>query len=95
MHPGLKGIVTYGANMQNMKIPFYDLKYQHSFFKAEFNAVLTRTIQTSDFIGGNLVESFEADLAAYIGVAYAVTVNSGTDALIFALRALGIGSGDM
>src|SRR5690606_6955787 len=46
------------------------------------------------FIGGPEVDSFEKEAAAYLGAKHAVGVNSGTDALVIALRALGVGAGD-
>jgi dTDP-4-amino-4,6-dideoxygalactose transaminase len=47
-----------------------------------------------DFIGGEAVGKLEAELAAYLGTPHVVTLNSGTDALILAMRALDIGPGD-
>jgi dTDP-4-amino-4,6-dideoxygalactose transaminase len=47
-----------------------------------------------DFVGGGAVVSFEAEAAAFCGTAHAVALNSGTDALIMSMRALGIGPGD-
>ena len=45
-------------------------------------------------IGGDDVAKLESELAAYLGIAHVVTLNSGTDALVFSLAALGIGLGD-
>ncbi|WP_375161831.1 DegT/DnrJ/EryC1/StrS family aminotransferase [Bradyrhizobium sp. RDT46] len=50
--------------------------------------------QRGDFIGGAAVGKLEEELSAYLGSPHVVTLNSGTDALILALRALDIGPGD-
>jgi len=51
-------------------------------------------IDGGDYIDGEPVREFERQFAHYVGCRYAVGVNSGTDALILAMKALGIGSGD-
>jgi perosamine synthetase len=53
-----------------------------------------RTLREEFFVGGESVEAFESDLCSYLNVDHAVTVDSGTRALQFALEALGIGEGD-
>jgi dTDP-3-amino-3,4,6-trideoxy-alpha-D-glucose transaminase len=60
----------------------------------ELAPVLERTMRDDDPILGEAVERFEANLARYHGVAHAVGVGSGTDAIIHMIRALGIGAGD-
>nr|WP_281416229.1 DegT/DnrJ/EryC1/StrS family aminotransferase [Deinococcus aestuarii] len=60
----------------------------------ELNAAVQRVMRSGHFIMGPDVLAFEEEVAAYLGVKHAVGVNSGTDALIIGLRALGIGSGD-
>lgn len=75
-------------------IPFFDLKQQYASIKPEIDAATQRVYDSGWFILGPETEAFEKEFAAYIGVAHAVGVNSGTDALHLAIRALGIGNGD-
>ena len=66
-------------------------------YRAHRDAVqtaITRVLEGGTYVLGEEVESFERDFADYCGVAHGVGVGSGTDALILALRALGIGPGD-
>jgi dTDP-4-amino-4,6-dideoxygalactose transaminase len=77
-----------------MMIPILDLKPQHEAIKEEIQAAIARVIDTCAFIMGPDVELFEQEVAQYLGVKYAIGVNSGTDALVIGLRALGIGIGD-
>lgn len=63
-------------------------------FRKEIDSAISRVIGGSYAIRGPEVEAFEAALAAYCGVSYAIGVGSGTDALFLALRAAGIGPGD-
>lgn len=57
-------------------------------------SVLAEVLRSGNYILGGNVAAFESDLADYIGVNHAVAVASGTDALVLALRALGVKSGD-
>ncbi|MDZ8239860.1 MAG: DegT/DnrJ/EryC1/StrS family aminotransferase [Nostoc sp. ChiQUE01a] len=76
------------------QIPFVNLKTQHAALKSELLAAIGEVLDDCNFILGEQVAEFERQFAQLCGVSYAVGVNSGTDALIFALKALGIGSGD-
>lgn len=67
---------------------------QYQSKQAEVIAAVTRVFNSGNYILGPEVASFEQAFAAYCGVAHGVGVNSGTDALIHALRALSIGSGN-
>ena len=73
---------------------FLDLKKQYKSIKKEIDTAIKRVVDSSIFIGGPEVENFEKEIAQFCGTKYAIGVNSGTDALLLALRALGIGSGD-
>jgi dTDP-4-amino-4,6-dideoxygalactose transaminase len=77
-----------------MTVPFLDLKIQHTPLMAEFEAVIRKVIESSAFAGGAFVERFEEEFAAFCGVAKAVGVGNGTDALWFSLLALGVRPGD-
>ncbi len=61
---------------------------------AEIEAAVHRVLGSGVFIGGPEVLAFERELGSYLGVSDCVGVNSGTDALVIALRALGVGAGD-
>jgi dTDP-4-amino-4,6-dideoxygalactose transaminase len=77
-----------------MHIPFIDLPKQHQQLEEELLEVFREALSTASFIGGHQVEEFEKEFAAFCGTKYCVGVNSGTDALRFALIAAGIGPGD-
>ena len=59
-----------------------------------YRAAFERVMHSGQFIGGPEVVAFEAEMGAYLGTRHAIGLNSGTDALVIALRALGIGPGD-
>ena len=77
-----------------MKVPYVDLAAQHKPLKQELLAAVGRVLDHGKFILGDEVEQFERELAKLCGVKYAVGLNSGTDALILSLKALGVGPGD-
>ncbi len=77
-----------------MPIPFFDLKQQYASIKEEIDAATQRVYSSGWFILGPETEAFEKEFADYIGVKHCIGVNSGTDALHLAIRALGIGKGD-
>ena len=80
---------------QNRKISFVDLVSLHRDLESELLEVCKRVIETAGFIGGPEVEGFEKEFAEYCGTKYCVGVNSGTDALRFALIAAGVRPGDV
>jgi len=77
-----------------MSIPFVDLKSQHQHLLPDLWREYEHIFDSCNFILGEEVEKFENDIAQWLGVETVVGVNSGTDALVMALRALDIGSGD-
>lgn len=80
---------------QSQNIPFLDLVAPHLELEGELMAVFQQVIRTAGFIGGPMVENFEKEFAAFCHTERAVAVNSGTDALRFALMAAGVKSGDV
>ncbi len=77
-----------------MGVPLLDLKAHHEPLHQEIMAALEQTFETQRFILGPDVEKLEERVATYCQAKYGVGVTSGTDALLVALMALGIGSGD-
>lgn len=77
-----------------MKIPILDLQPQYQSIKDELQSAMTEVLESGQFIMGPAVKNFETAAAAYLGTKYAIGVNSGTDALVIGLRAMGIGPGD-
>ncbi|MEP7290023.1 MAG: DegT/DnrJ/EryC1/StrS family aminotransferase [Chloroflexota bacterium] len=75
-------------------IEFNNLKPLHALLADELNMAAQRVLNSGWYILGPEVEAFEAAFAAYHGVAHAVGVANGTDAIELALRAAGIGPGD-
>ena len=79
----------------SQNIPFLDLVTPHVELEAELTAVFQQVIRSAGFIGGPMVEKFEKEFAAFCHTERAVAVNSGTDALRFALMAAGVKAGDV
>ncbi len=75
-------------------IPLLDLAPEVEELWDDLNAAFQRVLRSGHFILGPEVEAFEREVADYLGCRHAVGVNSGTDALVIGLRALGIGPGD-
>jgi dTDP-4-amino-4,6-dideoxygalactose transaminase len=80
--------------MQSRQVAYVNLALQHARIKQELLAAVAEVIDQAQFILGAPVERFEKSFAELCGVQFAVGLNSGTDALILALRVLGIGPGD-
>jgi len=81
-------------NYKKMSVPFVNLKAQYKSIKPEIDTAIKRVISGQNFILGSELEAFEKEFANYLDTRYVVGVNSGTDGLILALLALGIGKGD-
>jgi len=77
-----------------MKVPFLDLVTPHRELEDELTAAFRAALQNAAFVGGPKVEGFEREFAEFCGTEHAVGVNSGTDALRFAIMAVGLQSGD-
>lgn len=77
-----------------MPVPLLDVNAQNLPLEAELKEVFDRVLRSGRFILGEEVEAFEAECAAELGAKHAISISSGTDALIIALMALGIGPGD-
>ena len=77
-----------------MKVPFVDLVAWAKPSREEYLAAFAQVLDTGAFVGGPQVASFEAAFAKFCGAQQAIAINNGTDALLLALRALGVGPGD-
>ena len=75
-------------------IPILDLTEQYRTLKSEIDRAVTEVFESGHYINGPNVKALEDEIAAYAGTQFAVGLNSGTDALHLALRALDIGPGD-
>ena len=75
-------------------IPILDLKRQYNQIGKEIESEVIEVLRSGSYILGKHNKELEADIAQYVGVKHAVALNSGTDALHLALRALDIGEGD-
>ncbi len=77
-----------------MQIPPFTLDRQFQDIGSDIEAAVLKVLKGGQYIGGKEIAKFEENFASLIGVNYAIGCNSGTDALILALRALDIGEGD-
>jgi dTDP-4-amino-4,6-dideoxygalactose transaminase len=77
-----------------MRIPQFDATRDEDAFKDALKAKAAEVIDSGVFILGPEVVSFEKEIATFLGVKHALGISSGTDALVLALMALGIGPGD-
>ena len=73
---------------------FRDLKSQYRALKPQMDEAIQAVLDSSDYIAGDQVEELEKELAEYVGVKNCVSCGNGTDALVLALKAWGIGAGD-
>jgi len=77
-----------------MKVPLLDLKPQYQAIKKEIDEAIQRVVESQYFIMGPDVTKLEEEICSYLNCKYAIGVSSGTDALLLALMALDIKSGD-
>src|SRR5690348_2544479 len=82
------------SRAQPAMIPFIDLVAQRKRLGRAIDLAVSRVLTHCQFIIGPEVRQFEQELAAFCGARHAVTCASGTDALVLALRAMGVGPGD-
>ena len=75
-------------------IEFVNLKRQYDLYREEYEEAALRVLRSGWYILGNELDEFEKMFADKLGIKHVIGVNSGTDALILALRSLGIGEGD-
>jgi dTDP-4-amino-4,6-dideoxygalactose transaminase len=84
-----------GYKVSVSSIPFLDLVTPHVELEQELTKVFQQALRTAGFIGGPMVENFEKAFASFCDTKHSVAVNSGTDALRFALMAAGVCAGDV
>lgn len=82
------------AAAPRVTVPYVDLAGQHRLIKDELVAAAAEVIESGQFILGPAVTRFEEEFASLCGVKHAIGVGNGTDALVLALRGLGVGPGD-
>jgi dTDP-4-amino-4,6-dideoxygalactose transaminase len=71
-----------------------DLVAEHAPYRTELEAAFQRVLNSGRFVLGPEVEAFEREIATWIGVPHAIGVSNGSDALLLALQAVGVGPGD-
>jgi len=89
----LRGLAFY-LRTKSMQVPLLDLSEQNAGLRAEIEAALGRILDANAFILGPEVAELEKELAEYCNTRHAITCASGSDALLLALMALGVGVGD-
>jgi len=77
-----------------MNIPLIDLKAQYNSLSKELNEAAIDVLSSANYIMGKNVIEFEKEFSNYIGTKHSISVGNGTDALVIALKSMGIGEGD-
>ena len=77
-----------------MRVPFLDLKRQYESLQEELESAVIEVMRSGAYIGGKYVADFEKKMSDYLGVKHVITCANGTDAIVLALRACGVGAGD-
>lgn len=80
--------------IQRRHIPILDLRAQHRGIKHSLEEAVLKVLSSGQYVLGPEVEAFEREFAFYLKSPFVIGVNSGTDALYLALKALGVGPGD-
>lgn len=81
-------------NPTQPRIPVLDLQAEVEELWQPLNAAIQKVLRSGQFIMGPEVQLFEQEVAAFLGTPHAIALNSGTDALLIGLKALGVGPGD-
>src|ERR1700731_2910200 len=81
--------------MTPVPIPQTDPRAAYLAQKSEIDAAIAQVLESGQYILGPVAERFESDFAAFLGLAHGIGCASGTDAVELALRACGIGAGDL
>lgn len=77
-----------------MKIQLMNVRRQHETYATEYEEAALKVLRSGGYIGGTEVSLFEEEFAMYQGAKYGISCGNGTDAIVLALRSLGIGRGD-
>jgi dTDP-3-amino-3,4,6-trideoxy-alpha-D-glucose transaminase len=72
-------------------VPFMDLAREHDRIRGDIDDAVRAVLDSGWFVLGDELAAFEEEFASYCGAKHCVGVGSGTDALVLALRALGVG----
>jgi dTDP-4-amino-4,6-dideoxygalactose transaminase len=91
---GVRRRLSSASSPRRPTVPLLDLEAQYRPIRDDVLAAVIRVCDSQRFIQGPEVEALERELAAALGVAEAIGVSSGTDALLVAMMALGVGEGD-
>jgi dTDP-4-amino-4,6-dideoxygalactose transaminase len=77
-----------------MKVPFWNLSRQYDLLREEILEKVDEVLKTGEYVLGKYVGQFEQEFASYCGAKFAIGVNSGTDAMVLALKAIDLQKGD-
>lgn len=80
--------------MKTYSIPLINLTKQYEAIKTDCDKKVLDVLSSANYIMGENVKEFEKEFTEYIGTKHSISVGNGTDALVIALKALGIGEGD-
>ena len=77
-----------------ISVPLFDLRAQYESIREEIDEAIQRVVESQHFILGPEVQALEQEIARYCEVRFAISCASGSDAILLALMALGVGPGD-